>query len=98
MLERRSMPRRRVYLGGVLEMGDRSTLDCLIRDMTTSGARIHCDNTAILPQGVILEITQREQRVEARVVWRASDRCGVSFNAPETGAVILPFTRRGRPR
>ncbi|MFY9627275.1 MAG: PilZ domain-containing protein [Methylocystis sp.] len=98
MLERRSLPRIRSYLGGFVEFSESSTFECVIRNISHHGARIVCAQNAILPVNVVLEITKREQRLTARIIWQSHNECGVSFVSREGGAEILPFRLRGRPR
>ena len=98
MLERRSLPRSRSYLGGVVEFNGRSTLDRVIRNVSPLGARIVCSQNAVLPDKIVLEITKREQRFPARIVWHAHNEFGVSFFTEEGGATILPFRPRGGRR
>jgi PilZ domain len=85
MSERRSLPRSLCYLGGVVEFNGRSTLNCVIRDISPLGARIVCPQHVVLPTNIVLVITKREQRLPARIVWHMGDQFGVSFITKEGG-------------
>jgi hypothetical protein len=48
--ERRGNTRSRVLKGAKLFLGNSSTIDCVVRDVTNSGARIHLPDTVGLPE------------------------------------------------
>ena len=95
MIERRKIPRQRTYLGGIVEFRDQSTLNCVIRDLSVLGARLICNENGHLPTNVVLEISKREQRICAQIIWQSENEVGLSFD-PGVGANILPFKLRGR--
>jgi hypothetical protein len=54
-------------------------VECLVRDISESGARLSVSPAVSLPQTVELCIPQRRIRREARVVWRSESEVGVAF-------------------
>ena len=56
-----------------------SSLDCLIRDISASGARLIFSDTVTIPDVVDLYIPQKEQTLRSQVHWRHGDEIGVAF-------------------
>ncbi|MGH6769753.1 MAG: PilZ domain-containing protein, partial [Xanthobacteraceae bacterium] len=57
----------------------RSSVDCLVRDYSTVGARLKLSETVVVPEMMELYIPNREEIRRARVEWRSGDEMGVSF-------------------
>ncbi len=84
MNERRSTPRQKTFLKGVILFNNRkSSADCVIRDFTDQGARLQFSASIITPDVVELEIPNKDQILQAHVRWRKGDECGVSFDHPK---------------
>jgi hypothetical protein len=80
MAERRRSQRQKSFLRGCVYFNKRrSTLDCLIRDISSEGARIIFSDSVNVPDIVELYIPQKEQTVRARVQWRHGDEIGLAF-------------------
>ena len=80
MQERRRTPRRRSYLGGALAFNKgASVLDCLVRDLTETGARVECPPTAFLPCEIDLTISCKGLQGRAHMVWRRGTQVGLAF-------------------
>jgi hypothetical protein len=68
------------FLRGCLYFNNRrSSLDCLIRDISASGARLIFSDTVTIPDVVDLYIPQKEQTLRSQVHWRHGDEIGVAF-------------------
>src|SRR5215204_2308276 len=81
--EPRSSPRQRSLMGAVLSFHNgRSTLDCLVRNISDSGARLSVSPSVSLPQTLELLIPQKGMTREARLVWRSENEVGVAFALP----------------
>lgn len=81
MNERRVTPRQKTFLKGIILFNNRkSSADCVIRDLTDHGARLHFSASIITPDVVELEIPNKDQILQAHVRWRKGDECGVSFD------------------
>jgi hypothetical protein len=92
MIERRAVPRRRVFKGGcVLFAG--AQLDCIVRNLSPHGARIDFDARVELPPSFRLTIISNSLIRTCRPVWCNERRNGIVFidlaGAPERG---LPAT------
>lgn len=72
--------RKRSFLGGrVVFNHGRSTLDCLIRDISSSGARLEFKAVDTLPDEFDLLVPVQERRYRAKLIWRRSLLCGIRF-------------------
>jgi hypothetical protein len=87
MSERRSSARQKSFLQGrILFNNRRSVIDCLIRDISTDGARLILSQTGIVPDVIDLYIPQKEETLRARVQRRADGEIGVAFVADTAAA------------
>jgi len=86
MSERRKSTRQKSFLRGCIYFNNRrSATDCLIRDISSTGARLIFSDTVSIPDLVELYIPQKEQTLRARVQWRHGDEVGIAFGALATG-------------
>lgn len=89
MSENRREPRQRTFLKGRIVFNNgASSMDCLVRDMSSAGARLALTETATLPEVFDLYIPQKERTYKANLRWRRSDGIGIAF--VEEGAVAPP--------
>lgn len=77
--ERRQSLRRRTLLSGRTEFLDRSTFECVIRNLSETGAKIHCDHQIVLPDVFDLVIAKMSERRRARAIWRRREEIGLKF-------------------
>jgi hypothetical protein len=99
MLERRKLPRSRVYYGGMVAFNARSsTLGCVVRNFSQFGAKIEFENAALVPDEVDFEIDRKGISCPARLIWRDRFAAGLVFSgAGEAGGVIpLNWARKLR--
>jgi hypothetical protein len=76
----RAAKRTRSLLGGkVVFNGRRSTLDCTLRDLSASGAKLYFSAHVPIPEEFDLELPQKGRTHRARIMWRTADSCGVRF-------------------
>jgi hypothetical protein len=86
MSERRRSTRQKSFLRGCIYFNNRrSATDCLIRDISPTGARLIFSDTVSIPDKVELYIPQKEETLRAHVQWRHGDEVGVAFGALATG-------------
>lgn len=86
MDERRSSPRRRTFLGALLRrLGGPPLADCIVRDLSKTGARLYVEQPVALPGEIELEITKTGERFRAEVVWSGRDSYGVRFSEGREG-------------
>jgi PilZ domain len=76
-VERRRYRRVPLLHSAALHDGER-VIDCLIRDISTSGARLDVPQPAALPETVMLDIAEAG-RLNGRIVWRQEGQAGFEF-------------------
>jgi hypothetical protein len=82
--EKRSAPRLRSFLKGKAIFNNRqSTLDCLVRDISATGARLEVSNAVLLPEVFDLHVPQKDTTYRVRISWRAEGEIGVEFEHPQ---------------
>ena len=82
MSERRGLTRRKSFLRGCIYFNNRrSAVDCLVRDVSQTGARLIFSDTVSVPDVVDLHIPQKDQMLRAHVQWRRGEELGVTFAA-----------------
>jgi hypothetical protein len=80
MQERRIAPRKRSFLKGTVYFNNRlSSIDCLVRDFSETGARLEFGTVVSVPDSLELHIPARDQTLKAQVRWRREEEIGVSF-------------------
>ena len=79
MQERRKLSRSRILKGAKLVVGSASTLDCVVRNIKNTGARIEIANTMQLPEVVGLTFDGGRTLQECQVVWRRVTETGLKF-------------------
>lgn len=78
--ERRNATRQRSFLRGrIYYNNQRNSVDCLIRDISPTGARLSFSDTVTIPDVVDLYIPQKEQTLRAHVHRRHGQEIGVAF-------------------
>jgi hypothetical protein len=98
MAEARTAPRATAKNRGTAIISGRTEIDCMIRDLSSHGARLSFLNPTILPRQFQLRFDDQDQRVT--VIWQKGRLAGVKFQSPirRPGAAqkkgIWPFSRR----
>jgi hypothetical protein len=91
MAERRSSARQKSFLQGRIYFNNRrSSIDCLIRDYSDTGARLKLSETAAVPESIELYIPNKEEIHRARVEWRSGNEMGVSFGEEVRSPSVAP--------
>lgn len=77
--QRRSQRRQRVLKGGtIIFNGGNSTIDCVVRDLSETGARLRVESVIGVPNEFELRVSDgRSWRCRMR--WRSNTECGVEF-------------------
>jgi hypothetical protein len=84
MVECRRSPRLRTYIGGKISFhASYCIVDCLVRDLSTSGAKLVFSGSAMIPGSFDLLLPGKGLKLRAEVVWRGHNRIGVAFLAKE---------------
>ncbi len=76
----RSSDRIRAFLRAQIIFNNRmSTIDCIVKNISPTGARIALNDALTVPTEFELYIPQRGRSHHARLVWRDKDAIGVDF-------------------
>jgi PilZ domain len=95
MGERRQTNRQKSFLRGCIYFNKRrSVLDCLVRDISATGARLIMSEAVTVPDVVELHIPQKEETLRAHVQWRTSGEVGVAFGAQTVGKPVDDLATR----
>jgi PilZ domain len=79
MVETRIAPRYRVTKPAKIDHGG-DKIECVIRDISATGAAIEISNLVRIPDTFVLIIPEDRLRLNCRVVWRKEFRIGVTFD------------------
>jgi hypothetical protein len=80
MNENRSSTRHKTFFRGRIYFDNRRTsIDCLIRDMSHDGARLELPTDAAVPDVIELFMPHKNETKRSRVQWRVGREIGVSF-------------------
>src|SRR5262245_11974638 len=89
--ERRTRARQRSFLQGRLYFNNRrSSLDCLVRDISTQGAKLKVSDSIAIPDFVELHIPNMDETYRAKVQWRTGFEIGVTVEADRESTSIVP--------
>lgn len=80
MIERRTEQRHRVLKQGTLAFSGGGGIDCTVRSLSESGARIEIANPVGLPASFTLVIAADHVLRHCHAVWSADRRIGVAFD------------------
>jgi len=89
--ERRTLLRKRSFLQGRLYFNNRrSSLDCLVRDISSQGAKLKVSDSIAIPEIVELYIPNKDETYRAKVQWRTGFEIGVTFEDDQATPSIVP--------
>lgn len=78
--ERRTEHRRRILKGAIIKFNNGfGNLECVLRNLTSSGARISMGQTGGIPSRIQIHIAGERTAIEALVQWRTPRDIGLSF-------------------
>jgi len=96
MNDRRTSTRQRSFLQGRIYFNNRrSSIDCLLRDYSETGARVTLSEAVTVPEAMELYIPNKELVHRARVEWRSGNEMGVSFGDEVRSPSIAPGAEQG---
>ena len=99
MEDKRSAPRIRSFLKGRIAFSNgMSSMDCLVRNISPSGAKLHLTEGIALPEVFELHIPQRNETVRAQMRWRRGDEIGVLFLSGAGALAVQPVDAAERLR
>jgi PilZ domain len=86
-MERRGNSRHKSFLQGRVYFNNRrSSVDCLVREISDNGARLKFSTAVATPDVIELYIPSKEETFRAKLIWRVGDEVGVSFGPEEASA------------
>ncbi len=78
--EKRNLRRPRVLKDGkIVSMNLGSVVDCSVRDVSATGARIRCKNQSAIPDEFELLVQSDDWIRPVKVAWRRNDEAGLHF-------------------
>ena len=80
MIERRTATRQRVLKQGTLAFGGGGGVDCMVRNLSSSGARIEIASPIGLPPSFTLVIKADQILRRCHSVWSREKQVGVAFD------------------
>jgi PilZ domain len=90
MQELRSVERIRSFLRARIIFNNRmSTIDCIIKNFSPTGAKIALNDTLAVPTEFEVEVPQKGRSFHARLVWRDKEAIGVEFLDAKAPALTL---------
>ena len=78
MDEHRTAPRRRFLKAGRIIFGG-ATFDCIVRNLSETGAALEVGSPVGIPERFTLVIDADHLHLPCRIVWRKETRIGVHF-------------------
>lgn len=90
MLDRRKAFRGRVYYGARIAFNERrSTIDCIIRNFSTDGAKVDLADSCALSDEVDLTVARKGLAFRGRMLWRRNGQAGFQFRDPKNVPVAM---------
>lgn len=78
MTEKRKADRHKTYKGGSINFGT-TTVDCIVRDLSATGAALQIQTQSGVPDNFTLIIRPERWKRSCKVAWRSPRRVGVLF-------------------
>jgi hypothetical protein len=89
--DRRNALRKKSLLQGrIFYNNRRSSIDCLIRDFSETGAKLKLSEAIAVPEVMELYVPNKDEFRRARIQWRAGGEIGVAFGGAAEGGLIEP--------
>lgn len=78
-MENRGAPRRRIFKGATIAFAQAGTVDCVVRNISTTGACLEIESLAAIPHDFTLVIKPECSQRSCHLVWCEAQRIGVRF-------------------
>ena len=79
-IDRRRFPRRKSYAQGTIQPHDGSgKIQCILEDVSISGARLRLDSATALPPFFVLVVPAERIERNCMLAWTKGERSGVRF-------------------
>lgn len=83
MEERRKDLRQRVLKAGKIAFNRGAVIDCIVRNLSKSGALLNVADQFAIPEEFVLLIKRDNLQYQCYVEWRSGNQIGVSFRPKE---------------
>jgi hypothetical protein len=80
MIERRANIRNRTFKTGVIVVPKSDGIDCVVRNLSPTGACIEVTGPHIVPDQFTLYVPKNKMLVPTQVVWKRDRRFGLEFS------------------
>ena len=80
MIETKIAPRYRVSKAATIKFVGGGPIDCVVRNLSVTGAAIEVPNQAGIPDSFLLVIPDDGLRLPCHIAWRTDYRIGVAFD------------------
>lgn len=89
---KRNAPRQRVLKQGKILLSNNMTvLDCMIRNLSETGAKLLCADPGAIPNEFRLVTTADRMMRDVKVAWRRPEMLGVHFTSEPRKAPLLKW-------
>ena len=78
-MQKERAQRRRILKSGKIVFGS-SSIDCVVRDISATGARVTVQSPLWFPDVFVLVIASDESSRRAHIVWRRDRQIGIAFD------------------
>jgi hypothetical protein len=78
--DKRIAPRHRVFKHGILAFGSGGSVDCTVRSLSETGARLDVASPIGLPESFVLMIETEQFCRPCHSVWSRNKQIGVAFD------------------
>lgn len=81
-MDKRTTFRRRTFISGLISFNQRqSTMNCVVRNLSKTGALLRLDGPLTLPTMFQMTLPERGRNYLVKVVWASPHAMGVTFVA-----------------
>lgn len=88
MIERRANVRNKTFKTGVIVVPKSDGIECIVRNLSPSGACIEVSGPQIVPKQFTLYVPKDKMLVPTRVVWKRERRFGLEFKHHSADAAV----------
>ena len=80
--ENRKSERHSQFLRGFIRLPDNGTIDCIVRDISETGAKLRFKSAPPMMDSFELHIPSKEQIARAKLIWGNGCEVGISLVCP----------------
>ena len=78
--DKRRQRRQRVLKDGrIITLDQRSVVNCMVRDLSRTGARLKCGDQVAVPNEFLLQVGHDATMTPAKAMWRRGTDIGIVF-------------------